>query len=156
MVVTCIIGLLASVAIPSFQRLILRARSAERSMMMTNIGQSVQDYVQRGMPGGSLVSADNPLLPPTPYQRPWQRSMAAWTDLTLVVQGNVYYSYSWAIDETAVPFPMISVQALGDLDGDGLVSSKTQTYTKQFGAYYLTGETPPAGQEDDKGPDATF
>ena len=50
----------------------------------------------------------------------------------------------------------MTIIAVGDLDGDGVSSTKRLDYARTAGVYQLTNESPLPGFEDDAGPDATF
>jgi len=70
-------------------------------------------------------------------------------ELDMDVEGNCYYSYlfmaqSWATGNWGY------IVAYGDLDSDGIFSQKNQQYQTDWstGAFKLTWEWPPAGQDD--------
>lgn len=173
MVVVGIVGLLASVAIPNYTRLTVRTKTAERVMLMFRIKQQVEDFYRRNgtsidaqrHPGVlSLDSGWNPALvagvTPGILKQPlikdaatrptwaeyFSRASAATNSLDQEIEGNVYYSYRFLVQEGDVN--AITVWAMGDLDGDGLFSQKQITWTRQNGVYNITLESPPPGQED--------
>jgi prepilin-type N-terminal cleavage/methylation domain-containing protein len=169
MITVAIVGLLASMAVPAFQKYTLRAKVAERRAIMMNIKRVVQDYYVRTgstVPGGGkLDSGYNPPLPPTSSRRQMLRNMAAWntyfsaagsgSSVPLEIEGSVYYSYRFILEDTAAS-ATITVLAAGDVDGDGVISYKQLVYTRGGGTYHLTSEYPPAGEEDEASAYATF
>jgi len=159
MVVVAIIGILASVAIPEFGKLVLRAKAAERHELILRIKKAVSDvYVQKGsIPGGTLIGDWQPAGLPTATKRMPDWRSAGWVDLfrsTEEIEGSTYYSYRVVADDTTSP-PSLDIWAWGDLDGDGNPSMKLIHYVRINGIYQ-TDETdltctwvcPPAGQED--------
>ena len=173
MVVVTIVGILASVAIPNYQRLLYRTKTAERLTMMERVKQQVQDmYVRTGTsidpiahPGVTiLVSEWNPPFPPGTQKRmmnPLAATVPIWAEyfranattasISDELEGAMYYSYMFVVTE-APGFSSILVTAMGDLDGDGVVSPKTILWTRVNGVYQDTFENPPAGMEDDNNP----
>jgi prepilin-type N-terminal cleavage/methylation domain-containing protein len=161
MVVVTIIGVLSSVAIPEFGRLLLRAKSAERHEVMLRIKKAVADlYVQNGsIPGGVLVGDYQPPWPPEPSKRMPNWRAAGWATVfrsTEEIEGSTYYSYRFLADDVSNPAqPELWIYAFGDLDGDGIPSVKWVRYVRREGLYQ-TDETdatcswvcPPNGQED--------
>lgn len=148
MIVTAIIGLLSSVAIPGYSRLILRARTAERTVILTAVSRSAQDVLaQKGQFPTPFNGAANPPGTPTAYKRIPLLGQPGWKDIDLFMEGGVYYSYSFV--GTNAPI-LLSIHADGDLDGDGLISSKTLVYSVANGALMpVPGlESPPQGLED--------
>jgi prepilin-type N-terminal cleavage/methylation domain-containing protein len=126
MVVIAIIGLLSSVAIPTFRNMQLRSRQAERAVMMKTIDTAVQDYWIREAryPRGSATSSYlygqwNPAFPPGTQKRPWSRSpsMGDWNRLSLAVDGNLFYSY-YVYAYAGNAWRYRYAYAYGDLDGD--------------------------------------
>jgi prepilin-type N-terminal cleavage/methylation domain-containing protein len=156
MVVVAIIGLLASVALPQYQRAVLRSRAAERSTVLDAIGRAVNDVVANAQrlptpdPSEVWSGAWNPPAAPTPQKRIFTYTTAGWGFLPMVVQGACYYSYSFdALD----PAPKgktvtMTVRAAGDLDGDTVISTKDVNWTAQGYTFMRVGETPAAGLED--------
>lgn len=155
MVVVAILGILGSVAIPFFQKLLLRAKTAERTIVMRTIVRNIQDlYVQNGsIPGGFVWGDYNPPWPPTSERRVFDRSQPGWNVVFRPgdqIEGAVYYSYFfWAIEVPGLS--QIFVRAVGDLDGDGVPAFKDMVFTRQSGIYQLTTEWPPEGAEDVQG-----
>ncbi len=162
MIVVAIIGILASVAIPEFGRLLMRAKAAERYELMLRIKKAVADVVlQNGaIPGGKLEAdwePDKDAFPAGPTKRNPNWKSAGWVDLfrsSEEIEGTTYYSYKVTADDTVSP-PTLDIWALGDLDGDGKESIKLIHYIRVNGLYQ-TDETdqtcfwvcPPVGQED--------
>jgi len=162
MVVVTIIGILASVAIPEFGKLVLRAKAAERHDLMLRIKKAVADvYVQTGsIPGVTMTGEWQPdplVTPPGSSKRVPNWKSAGWVDLfqnTEAIEGSTYYSYKVVADDSLNP-PTLDIWAWGDLDGDGFPSFKFIHYVRVNGLYQ-TDETdqtctwvcPPTGQED--------
>ena len=159
MVVVTIIGILASVAIPEFGKLVLRAKAAERHEVMSRIKKAVADVVllHGAVPGGSLFADWQPSGVAGSAKRMPNWKSAGWVDLfrsTEEIEGSTYYSYRVLADDTASP-PTLDIWAMGDLDGDGNPSVKFIHYVRVNGLYQ-TDETdltctwvcPPTGQED--------
>jgi len=156
MVVVAIIGVLASVALPTYQRVTLRAKRAERALMMKAIRSTIDDYfTQRDQyPWGdptffSYVIADyNPPMPVNASKRHFNPRMAGWNELALVVQGDCYYSY-WLLAEAESTFNLQYLQAFGDLDGDGIQSQKYEEWLRQPGGInQLIWEYPDPATDD--------
>lgn len=131
MVVVAIVGILASVAIPSFQRMQLRARAAERSVLMASIGRSINEYYVRegrfplDLGGGVTwlnLTYAQPDATPTSSKRPWRYAPLGtddhWNLLSMIVEGSVYYSYGGYAYTTAGG-RYYYLYATGDLDSDG-------------------------------------
>lgn len=168
MIVVSIIGILASVALPAFERSLLRTKAAERMTIMLRIKKAVEDfYVRTGASvagGGTVTSGWNPATV-TPQKRMMATNLATWntyfsaagggSSLQSEIEGGVYYSYWFQVVETPAS-ATITIVAQGDLDGDSVTSTKTLVFTRLAGVYHLTAESPAAGQEDDGGPTASF
>jgi type IV pilus assembly protein PilA len=133
MVVVAIIGLLASIAIPNFNRYVLRTKAAERELIDTAIARSLEEYHMRHdgtLPLqfgtiGFMYGNDNPPGAAGVTKRPWQfRTWDHWSQLSLQIQGNLYYTYYFFMisqpgggASTSSTYHYIT--ATGDLDGDG-------------------------------------
>jgi Tfp pilus assembly protein PilE len=171
MVVVAIVGILTTVALPGFTKTLLRTKTAERATIMLRIKQAVQEhYVRTGtaLPQGEaspLDSGFNPPGAPTMQKQTMATNLANWnkyfstatggSSLPAEIEGGVYYRYWFQVAETPSS-ATITIIAQGDLDGDGVLSTKRFDYTRSSGVYQLTNEAPPPGFEDDAGPDATF
>jgi type IV pilus assembly protein PilA len=153
MIVVAIIGLLASIALPNYSRMSLRARTAERVMVMTAISQSVATVIQtqQAVPGNAWVGAWNPPGAPGTTRRPFDWTLAGWTLLPMVVEGDAYYSYRFvAVDPGGNgQATTLDVFSQGDLDGDGALSTKQFHRVARGYAFDAAVETPPRGLEDD-------
>jgi len=159
MIVVAIIGILASVALPEFGRLTMRARAAERAELMMRVKKAIGDlYLQNGhIPGGVLVGDFQPALPLSTSKRVPNWKAAGWSTVfkaTDEIEGTTYYSYRFVADDTAVP-PTLEIWAVADLDGDLNPSWKYVKYWRKDGMY-MTDEAdttcawvcPAYGQED--------
>jgi prepilin-type N-terminal cleavage/methylation domain-containing protein len=165
MVVVAIIGILASVAMPQLNKAMLRARSAERATIMDAIGRAVNDTVasRNGLPGGgtSWVGANNPPDStglPGPAKRLASMTVPGWETLPVIVQGGLYYTYSFSVSDPGANGSNASmfVLAFGDLDGDGVLSVKQVNWLAKGYAFYRSSEVPVAGLEDDLSPQHTY
>jgi hypothetical protein len=165
MVVVAIIGILASVAMPQFNKAVLRSRAAERATIMDALGRGVSDVVsnRNGLPGGGTtwVGADNPPASaglPGPSKRLASRTVAGWDVLPVFVQGGLFYTYSFVVTDPAPggSAATMTVTAVGDLDGDGAQSIKQVFWLAKGYAFYKDSENPAAGMEDDLSPQHTY
>jgi type IV pilus assembly protein PilA len=153
MVVVAIIGILSSIAIPNMQRAQLRARASERGTILEAVARGINDTVSanQGFPDPADKTVwDGPANPPgvpSTSKRAFDYTLSGWKFLPVIVQGSCYYSYLFHASEGS-PASMW-VEAQGDLDGDGAYTYKTMTYTSAGYVFYKTGETPPAGAEDE-------
>lgn len=158
MIVVAIIGILASMAAPTFTQLTLRSKAAERHEVMQRIKKAVSDYfVQYGttIPRGAsdpLAGTFQPAFPPTTTKRMPNFETPGWTEVFRTseeIQGALYYSYTFTCTEpTDGSSPLLTIEAWGDLDGDGSRSLKTLVYARMNGVYQLQSETPEPGAED--------
>lgn len=155
-----IVGVLTSVAIPSMQKVSLRSKTAERAILMPAIKQAIEDYYVRngrGVPaaGGVVNACFNPPFPPTPAKRPMARNIAGWNlyfsgpgGISAHVEGTVYYSYMFVVDESG-PIPSLELYAAGDLDGDGVVAWRYTVWNRVRESFQPVEVFPPPGAEDD-------
>src|SRR5262249_12136772 len=101
MVVVAIIGLLASIAVPSFQALAIRAKKSERTLAVRGIESAIFDYVREhesypipaGGPFSFIWLPDNPAPPYTPGKKPFVPTTFGWSNLSYQPTGNFYYHY---------------------------------------------------------------
>jgi prepilin-type N-terminal cleavage/methylation domain-containing protein len=161
MIVVAIIGILSSVAIPSLQRTQLRSRAAERRLVLNSIRRAAEDVHLRdgrfpqdwGGGWSGLTCVPNPAGMPGPQKQVFSTTAVGWTNLSLVVEGNVFYRYQvsgWVGNGAG----NIWAFADGDLDGDNRFSSKQMGYQLANNSWMATASWPPDGQEDDLHPDA--
>jgi prepilin-type N-terminal cleavage/methylation domain-containing protein len=133
MVSVAIIGILSSIAIPSFQKFQLRSKQAERAVLMTSIYRAIEDYWMRDAKfptdwggGASFLNLTNwnPNSNPGTFKRPWRiTGVAGWDDwgkISLQVDGGVYYSYYAYGYVLGGGDRYTLVYTMGDLDGDNV------------------------------------
>lgn len=132
MIVVAIMAILAAIAIPSFMRFSLRAKTAEANMNLAAIRTCLETY--RAENDKYISCVDNPgtWSPGDGACEPkaWQMGLAGWTDIGFQPDGNVRYKYNVAA--TATTF---IITATGDLDEDSdpatfTVDTEALTYPK--------------------------
>lgn len=161
MIVVAIIGILASIAMPGFTKLQLRARAAERALTLGTIKKAFDArFLAIGQisPVGEPDDAGlfQPPLPAATSKRMPDWKADGWKDLSIALEGATYYSYAFTVVDGGAGSQTLTLMAYGDLDGDGKASRKAVVYnTSQVGVQW-SSETPAAGEEDDAGPDKTF
>ncbi len=140
MIVVAIIGILASVAIPEFLNMSMRAKAAERDPMMTSIIRTMTEYAiaHGSLPGGTTVDLpQNPPDAPDGTRKFFSKTIGKWADLGFAPDGPVYYRYE--IVQGATPEELI-MTGKADLDHDGEISIKTVTYKIQGGTWQWQSE----------------
>ena len=145
MVVVSIIGVLASIAIPEFTRIQFRSRQGERAVLLQSIHNAVEDYYMREShfpqlndpnnpaAGSNLVLSGNPSWTnPGPAKQPWRHVGWGddWQNLSLTVEGGVYYRY-WGTGAEAGQQHQYWLIADGDLDADTVLDQMQRLYTYQ-------------------------
>jgi prepilin-type N-terminal cleavage/methylation domain-containing protein len=158
MIVVAIIGIISSMAVPTFTLLTLRSKAAERHEVMLRIKKAVGDYyVQNGttIPKGEalpLSGEETPAFPYTTSRRMPNWRTSGWVEVFRTseeIMGSTYYSYSFACTEPTDGDPAtLTIVAHGDLDGDGVPSEKLLEFQRINGVYQLSREEPEAGAED--------
>lgn len=132
MVVTAIIGILASVAFPELTRLLYRARGAERREVLYAIKRGVEDlYVQNGaLPKDELLGECQPSCsPPTAARRNPDWAAGDWKLILRGssggpdIEGALFYSYAFKATKVAGGRDTLDLWAIGDLDGDGSLAT---------------------------------
>jgi prepilin-type N-terminal cleavage/methylation domain-containing protein len=128
MVVTAIIGIVSTIAIPSFKQMNLRAKAAERAAIVRSIRNSLNTYRMReGSFGPNGLTGDwNPHLPFGTMKRPFLPADPGWKELDIVVDGACFYSYMFVAVEGA-PTNFV-VAATGDVDGNAEIYIGSQTF----------------------------
>lgn len=155
MIVSAMMGILASMAIPEYTRLNLRARTGERRTVMIAITRTMSDYTLSQGRTPNATGNWNPAVPRT-VKQDFDARAANWELLNLQIEGRVYYSYKYVSNPagrnpvTGATQPTLDVSAAGDLDGDGNLSTKTISYVGFGHAYQLVTESPPEGAEDEE------
>jgi prepilin-type N-terminal cleavage/methylation domain-containing protein len=139
MIVVGIIGLLATVALPEFQNLMLHAKKAEREAMLTSLMRTVNDYwsAHNTLPGGA--TPDLPQNPPgTDYgtRKLLDRSLGHWADLGWTPDGSLYYCF----DIQRPADDVLEVTAKSDLDHNGVLNVKTVRYRLHDGSWQWDSE----------------
>ena len=141
MIAVAIVGALASVAIPQYDRATLRARTAERKTVVPALGRAITDTisVQQRMPANPWSGAPNPPGAANRHKRKVDWTLAGWREVPMVIQGDCYYTYTFLADDPADDGNdiTVTVTAMGDLDQDGDPSFKTAVWHAEgyaFGA----------------------
>ena len=138
MIVVAIIGVLSSIAIPSFQLLTLKAKAAERPELVLRLKKAVEDlYLQNGR---AEITADfQPALPPSPSRRIPDWRSGDWPELLKTgeeILGAVYYSYRVDAWEQSGSNPAgFLIEVVGDLDGDGVYCDVVLHFERKDGVY---------------------
>ncbi|MCY1078845.1 type IV pilin protein [Archangium lansingense] len=139
MIVVCIVGLLATVALPEFQNILLRSKQAERDMMMNSIMRVLNEYVAAHggqFPGGAAPDLPfNPTYVPDGSKQRFEASVGKWDDLGWVPDGMLHYRY-----EVRMTGDELLVTAAADLNGDLRVSYKELKYKLQNGSWQRLSE----------------
>jgi prepilin-type N-terminal cleavage/methylation domain-containing protein len=158
MVAVAIIGLLASIALPTFQKMALRARAAERRPIMIAVSRAIESTAQatQALPGCApqqdcvFWAEPNPATMPTTTRVPMDWTRAGWAQLPMIVEGGTYYQY-WVLgtDLPAARITSVVISATGDLDGDGVQSTRVLTYQGIGYSFKLAGELPAPGTPED-------
>lgn len=161
MVVVAIIGILASVAVPSFGRLLLRSKTGERTIVVTALCRAAEDYFVRndGWPAqygtgpgrwSELWLDWNPPLMPTAQKRGLTpRNYDHWGRMSVQIDGFLYHSYylyGYQQGRTAYYYDYL----YGDLDGNQDYYWKYHFRWLQNGRFEVTSEWPQAGSWEDQ------
>ena len=115
MIVVAIIGILAALAIPSYQRFQLRSKVSEARMNLASIATSEHAYF--GEFNVYVAAAATPPGPESPNRRAWSGGGVSQFDrMGFVPVGEVLFTYQVDTDATNAAF---TAGARGDLDGNG-------------------------------------
>jgi prepilin-type N-terminal cleavage/methylation domain-containing protein len=160
MIAVAIIGILSSVALPSFQKMSLRSKAAERRAIMVAIARAVEEpcVTQQHLPGwdptnpNALVvfaGGPNPAVVGT-SRTPFDWTLVGWNQIPMMVEGGSYYSYTFtAVDNPLARTTTLLVTASGDLDGDGVQSLRFTQYRGIGYSFERVLDWPPAGVNED-------
>jgi prepilin-type N-terminal cleavage/methylation domain-containing protein len=162
MVAVAIVGLLSSVAVPNFMKMTLRSKAAERRAVMTAIARGIEDIAQnqQHFPGFDpanpmamvvFVGPNNPPTLPNTSRLPFNWALPGWNQLPLLVEGGTFYQYNFiAVDVPLARTTTMTIVGSGDLDGDGVVNTHTNTYQGIGYSFQLVPalSTPPGSNED--------
>jgi prepilin-type N-terminal cleavage/methylation domain-containing protein len=142
MVVVCILGVIASIAIPSFTSYVRRARTGEASANLNALYKSAASLylAERSTRGVSstvvtnCVAESTPLTPTTPgREKQLFTAVGGFEQLSFKIADYVYYGYGivsvgvaggvTCMDEVTPMAPIYTFFANGDLNGDGIRST---------------------------------
>lgn len=148
MIVVAIIGVLAAVAIPSYQNYQLSAKRAEAFANLAALASAQKAYYAEF--NSFVAVAAEPLLSigvPNPAKVDSTPVAAAFSTVGWTPEGDVYYSYDTATGLT--PFTAVcgacvtadcfTASAYGDLDGDNAFSVIMYAHPDATGEYCTTG-----------------
>jgi prepilin-type N-terminal cleavage/methylation domain-containing protein len=153
MITVAIIGILASIAIPSFVDYQLRSRMAEREVIVRQIQTAVTDlWIRENRfpdDGGGVVTElscpPNPAGAVTAVKRPFAMGLGGWSKLSMTIEGNVYYKYDvWGVAQGGVRTHWITAE--GDLDNDGVHSWLQRSYAYRDDVPIATTDTAWGGE----------
>ncbi|MAG31810.1 MAG: hypothetical protein CL908_13055 [Deltaproteobacteria bacterium] len=154
MIVVAIVGVLASIAIPSFQNYQLTAKRAEAFANLSAIGKAQKAYFAEfndfvaiaAEPSGALGGA------PLPTKRDGTSIDAAFADIGWVPEGDVFFDY----DTATAGDPLaggctctegcFTASAYGNLDGDAALSVLVYAHPDVAGDFCGSGllnQSPP-------------
>ncbi len=123
MIVVAIVGLLATIALPQFGVLRLRARRAELPVNLQSIRSAEKAYQHEWDTFTACQAA--PSAAPGRSARDFGHTFgdnSDWDMLGWIADGPVFGQYSIDVTTGALVVQNFSAQAYGDLDGDGVTS----------------------------------
>ena len=137
MIVVAIIGILASIAIPSFIRFQLRSKTSEAKLNIAAIRTAEDAYFAEF--GVYVSAAQTPTLFPSTQKNPWAGAgLAQFDQMGYAPEGEVYFVYAV---NGGVP-NAFAIAAIGDLDAAGQPSQ--YAYFRQMPGFGI-GPGPPIG-----------
>ncbi|MBF5042255.1 prepilin-type N-terminal cleavage/methylation domain-containing protein [Aggregicoccus sp. 17bor-14] len=154
MIVVAIAGILATVAVPQMHLFALRAKRAEREIIVHSIVMAVQQLRTQDLPGiNGVLLAQNPVSDPTTGRANFSQNlpsgaagMAGWDKLGFFPSGQLYLRYSGTATFSGTT-GTLTLLVDGDLDGDNLVSTTRYDYTWWEGMWAPVGEPVKLGDD---------
>ncbi len=155
-VVVAIMGLLASMAIPGYQRLVIASKKSEQAVVIRNIEEAIFSYLnehdqqfQYSWGGGSWSFLSfNPPPPFTSQKKAFVPTAWGWNDFGYQPTGDLYYQYE-AYGSVTPGFSYFFIVSVGDLDDNGIFAWHYKYwYRDSVGSWYPFWEfTIPNGEE---------
>jgi prepilin-type N-terminal cleavage/methylation domain-containing protein len=141
MIVVAIVGMLASVAMPTYTRMTTRSRAAERDLIIASVHRAVgAAFLQDGKV--NEIGAPNPTVgpgTPGPTKHAFERRTTdGWAKITsmVAIEGATYYVYNFSALEAGTNTPAtLDITATGDLDGDNHTSGLWRHFQRVNGVY---------------------
>jgi type IV pilus assembly protein PilA len=135
MIVVCIIGLLAAIAIPQFMSFAWRTKRAEREVMKSAILLALRTRAHASnAPNETLNLPQNPASSPTAGLAAFSRSLGDWSAIDFAPEGLLRYRYAVAYTVAAgSTHALISI--VGDVDADGSPSQVDSEYVLTEGMW---------------------
>lgn len=129
--VAAIIGILAAVSIPAYNKYVMKARIAEAKANLGTIKILEESYLAEN--DAYMACAAAPTSVPGTTEGTWTTN-AGFTAISFTPAGDVYFQYQ----VTASGSTSFTATATGDLDGDG--SNSVYTITESGGVTGPTGD----------------
>jgi len=150
MIVVAIIGILASVAIPSFSRYQNRARRSEAFANLASLAKAQKSYfAEFGLfVGAEMEPSTTTGQNPGPQQRESSAIVSEFAGVGWNAEGNVYYDYdtnTGGFSGACSCTTCFTSTAYGDVDGDGSVALVMFTHpnadkTDACSSLYFSGQ----------------
>jgi prepilin-type N-terminal cleavage/methylation domain-containing protein len=123
MIVVAIVGLLAALAIPQYETMLVRAKRAEIGLNLDGIrGVEIGYHAEWGaFTSCALLPAAVPGRTAVPFGATDSTNLD-WNQLGWVPDGRVYGQYSVTAGNLFGELPTFSADGFGDIDGDGNLS----------------------------------
>jgi Tfp pilus assembly protein PilE len=142
-----IIGILTSIAIPSFKIYQMRSKRSEAYANLGSIAHTQSTYFAENGIYWNVAAMPGPA--PTRFKRDWNAAArAAYAPIGWIPEGDVYYDYD--VNTATIGgcgcTVCFTASAYGELDGDGLIS------TTMYALADDAGNTCPAGVTGDPVP----
>ena len=123
MIVVSIVGILATIAIPQYESMIVRTKRAEMTMNLDGVRSVEMGYRAEWdvFTSCSLTPAAVPGRTAVPFG-PTESSNFDWNQLGWVADGRVYGQYSVDATDLHGELATFATDAYADIDGDGNLS----------------------------------